>query len=129
MFTADCHPCFQHRLLILFVDIVRTMFVCNFIGMCFSRSLHYQFYVWYFHTLLYLLWDIQLPTVYRWVLTTTFQILRDLGKLLNWIFCYYLCYFQCKGPTSISTISEINLMMGVLFIDRAVKFVWLFSEP
>jgi len=45
--------------------IILPLFTANFIGMCFSRSLHYQFYVWYFHTLPYLLWWTQLPTVFR----------------------------------------------------------------
>ncbi|KAK7093745.1 hypothetical protein V1264_007440 [Littorina saxatilis] len=33
--------------------------------MCFSRSLHYQFYVWYFHSLHLLLWCTTLPVVVR----------------------------------------------------------------
>ncbi|KAF7233360.1 hypothetical protein EG68_06885 [Paragonimus skrjabini miyazakii] len=39
-------------------DIIYPMFVSNFVGMVFSRSLHYQFYVWYFHTLVYLFWSV-----------------------------------------------------------------------
>ncbi|KAG2177397.1 hypothetical protein INT44_007908 [Umbelopsis vinacea] len=38
-------------------DIIYAMFTCNLIGMVFSRSLHYQFYAWYFHTLPYLVWQ------------------------------------------------------------------------
>ncbi|GAM21177.1 hypothetical protein SAMD00019534_043520 [Acytostelium subglobosum LB1] len=36
--------------------IVTLMFTANIVGMTFSRSLHYQFYLWYFHSLAFLLW-------------------------------------------------------------------------
>ncbi|BFZ23234.1 hypothetical protein BsWGS_26273 [Bradybaena similaris] len=46
-------------------QILFPLFSANFIGMCFSRSLHYQFYVWYFHSLHYLVWCSPYPTVIR----------------------------------------------------------------
>ncbi|VDP50832.1 unnamed protein product [Schistosoma mattheei] len=39
--------------------VLYPMFVCNFVGIVISRSLHYQFYVWYFHTIPYLLWCVR----------------------------------------------------------------------
>merc|ERR1719296_170481 len=33
-----------------------TLFVSNFIGIVMCRTLHYQFYAWYFHSLPFLLW-------------------------------------------------------------------------
>ena len=37
----------------------------NFIGIVFARTLHYQFYSWYFHSLPLLLWHAQLPDIVR----------------------------------------------------------------
>ncbi|TRY70011.1 hypothetical protein TCAL_06124 [Tigriopus californicus] len=41
------------------------MFMSNFIGVALARSLHYQFYVWYFHQLHYLFWCVRMPSVLR----------------------------------------------------------------
>ena len=42
--------------------------MCNFIGVMFARSLHYQFYVWYYHTLHYLAWSTPFPVKFRLLL-------------------------------------------------------------
>lgn len=38
--------------------VISTVLVSNFIGIAFARTLHYQFYCWYFHSLPYLLWGV-----------------------------------------------------------------------
>lgn len=54
------------------------MFTCNFIGIIFARSLHYQFYSWYFQTIPYLLWQAQwkitqLPIVTKILIFATIE--------------------------------------------------------
>lgn len=48
--------------------IATSMFVGNFIGIVCARSLHYQFYSWYFFSLPYLLWRTPFPTLLRIIL-------------------------------------------------------------
>lgn len=48
--------------------IVTVMFVGNFIGIVCARSLHYQFYSWYFYSLPFLLWKTRFPTFVRVIL-------------------------------------------------------------
>jgi alpha-1,3-mannosyltransferase len=44
--------------------VLVTLFTSNFIGVVFARTLHYQFYCWYFHTLPLLVWHARPLHVY-----------------------------------------------------------------
>ena len=46
----------QQQQLLSPIYITSTLFTSNYIGICFARTLHYQFYSWYFHSLPFLLW-------------------------------------------------------------------------
>lgn len=55
-------------------QIVGALFCCNFIGVATARSLHFQFLVWYFHTLPLLLWMTRLPLVAKLAVFYTIEI-------------------------------------------------------
>ncbi|KNC78941.1 hypothetical protein SARC_08648 [Sphaeroforma arctica JP610] len=54
-------------------EILFLLFSSNYAGMCFSRSLHYQFYVWYYHTIPYLLWSSTVPLPVRFLVLIGFE--------------------------------------------------------
>ncbi|GMH27228.1 hypothetical protein Nepgr_029071 [Nepenthes gracilis] len=54
--------------------IITTLFVGNFIGIVCARSLHYQFYSWYFFSLPYLLWKTSFATSVRLALFIGIEI-------------------------------------------------------
>jgi alpha-1,3-mannosyltransferase len=45
--------------------VVTSLFILNFTGIVFSRTLHYQFYSWFYPTLPYLLWCSDLPLLLK----------------------------------------------------------------
>lgn len=53
---------------------VLPMFIVNFIGIVCARSLHYQFYSWYFHSLPYLLWTNNFSVIVRFLLLALIEM-------------------------------------------------------
>ena len=47
------------------LTVAYALLSCNFVGIVFARTLHYQFYTWYFHALPFLLWRTDLPLALR----------------------------------------------------------------
>lgn len=45
--------------------VVTSLFVTNFVGIAFARTLHYQFYSWFYPTLPYLLWKTNMPLLFK----------------------------------------------------------------
>ncbi|CAK9291569.1 unnamed protein product [Gordionus sp. m RMFG-2023] len=58
-------------------DIMSCMFISNFLGVMFARSLHYQFYVWYYYSIPFLLWTAYPPghPFYKLFGRTNFKLL------------------------------------------------------
>lgn len=90
-------------------EIVTMLFCSNFIGVACARSLHFQFYVWYYHSLPWLLWHgTRLPTVVRLLL---------LGGI-------ELCWNPWAGESSSpeSAVSELARSLLSLMRRRTISF-------
>ncbi|KAL3228197.1 hypothetical protein MRX96_004103 [Rhipicephalus microplus] len=73
------------KVLVMFPDqMLLPLLTCNFIGMVFSRSLHYQFYVWYYHTVPYLLWSTRLATMTRLALWGMLELAWNTFPSTSW---------------------------------------------
>eukprot|EP00736_Rhodelphis_marinus_P007342 Rmarinus@m.9040 len=93
--------------------IVYVLFVSNFIGIVFSRTLHYQFYVWYYHMLPFLLWAVPWPTPLRIVFVCVTEIVWNVYpsvacssltlQVLNWSLLVSLLYAEIPSSTSLDT--------------------------
>lgn len=60
------------------------LFMSNFIGIAMARSLHYQFYVWYYHQLSYMLWCTPLPTKVRLLLLGLIELCWNTYPSTDW---------------------------------------------
>ncbi|XP_016470519.1 dol-P-Man:Man(5)GlcNAc(2)-PP-Dol alpha-1,3-mannosyltransferase [Nicotiana tabacum] len=83
--------------------IVTTMFVGNFIGIICARSLHFQFYSWYFYSLPYLLWKTPFPALLRLMLFAAVE------------FCWNI--FPSNSYSSILLLCVHLIILGGLWIS------------
>ena len=65
--------------------IITTIATSNFIGIVFARTLHYQFYVWYFHMIPYLLWhSVALPVVVKLFVFVSIEVAFNIYPATAW---------------------------------------------
>lgn len=57
--------------------ITNVLFTCNFVGIVFARTLHYQFYLWYAHSLPLMVWCVNL----HWI--TKLGVLLTIEAVFN----------------------------------------------
>lgn len=75
--VAGVTACFRGksgRAVLSHQQILTAVFTANFIGIICARSLHYQFYSWYFHSVPFLLWQTKLPVVLRLALFAVIEV-------------------------------------------------------
>eukprot|EP01095_Lingulamoeba_sp_RSL-Kostka_P000131 TRINITY_DN10238_c0_g1_i1.p1 TRINITY_DN10238_c0_g1~~TRINITY_DN10238_c0_g1_i1.p1 ORF type:complete len:433 (+),score=81.54 TRINITY_DN10238_c0_g1_i1:27-1325(+) len=96
--------------------IVAVCFSCNFVGIIFARSLHYQFYVWYYHTLPLLLWLTPYPTIVRLILLGLIEFVWNIYPMTSYgslilVFCHFVILiglWMGKVPSTIENDKHLD---------------------
>lgn len=58
--------------------VVGVLFSCNFIGITFARTLHYQFYLWYAHSLPFLVYQAKMHSVVKVIVLLTIELVFNM---------------------------------------------------
>ena len=96
-----------HVLLILFSG--------NFVGIVCARTLHYQFYAWYFQSLPLLLWSVRMPSPLRVLLWAVIETVWNLypptaASSLTLLVCHgILLIMLLRRPTDPSFFGKLSL--------------------
>lgn len=71
------------------------MFIVNFIGVVCARSLHYQFYCWYFHSLPYLVWSCNFSNIIRFLILALIELCWNTYPSTNFTSALlHVCHFS-----------------------------------
>jgi alpha-1,3-mannosyltransferase len=65
-------------------NVLKILFTSNFVGILCARSLHYQFYSWYFHTLPFLLLRTRLPGYFSVILLLSIEAVMNIFPPREW---------------------------------------------
>jgi len=95
--------------------VLFSMFTSNFIGVVFSRSIHYQFYLWYFHSLGYLLF-VSLSSRCGYVVTAILSAI-----FLAAIEVSYNVYPSTVASSGLLTACHA-ILLGLLWYSPVVSF-------
>ncbi|KAL0216109.1 hypothetical protein P9112_008293 [Eukaryota sp. TZLM1-RC] len=96
--------------------IVSVLVQSNLIGVIFARSLHYQFYSWYFYTLFWILFSQPLPKRF---ITCCFTVALKVSLLFLIDFCWVI-YPSTEISSLILQSCHILLLIYMIFSKSAV---------
>jgi alpha-1,3-mannosyltransferase len=98
--------------------IVTTLFQCQFIGVVFARSIHYQFYAWYFHSLPWILYSLGINLPQSCLLLLAIEIVYN-SYPPSW---YMSMILQCCHLYIISQMLSFDSHRRItFFLSKSIK--------
>lgn len=102
--------------------VLLPIFFCNFLGILCARSLHYQFYIWYFHTLPYLAWSTPFSTNLRFLILFLIEYCWNTYPSTNLSSSVlHLCHFALLVGIGYNYVNNLNMAKVVTNQEKKEK--------